>query len=98
MVRKRLHISGLTPVITVNDINTRLHCFGTVLALDGFGALDALGERDSRDLFIHTLSFAVGQPKKFAYVTLEATESNLARCTVMFFLTLITHTEDVCQA
>lgn len=43
-IRKRLHVSGLTPAITANDINARLRGFGKVLALDGFGALNALGE------------------------------------------------------
>lgn len=43
-VQKRLHVSGLTPAITVSDINGRLHGFGKVLALDGFGMLNAVGE------------------------------------------------------
>ncbi|KAF8504185.1 hypothetical protein BU17DRAFT_58287 [Hysterangium stoloniferum] len=62
-IQRRLHISGLTPAITVTDINARLQGFGKVLALDGFGLLNGLGE-----------------PRKFGYVTLEATESNLSRC------------------
>ncbi|QRV88334.1 RNA recognition motif protein [Ceratobasidium sp. AG-Ba] len=59
----RLHISGLTPAITQNDIKTRFSTFGEVKDVDGVGKLDGLG-----------------QPKKFAYVTLESTKDKLARC------------------
>jgi hypothetical protein len=43
-VVKRLHISGLTPTITSNDLMRRLSTFGVVTALDGFGKHDALGQ------------------------------------------------------
>ena len=43
-VKKRLHISGLTPAITSSDLITRLHGFGKVLSLDGLGMLNAVGE------------------------------------------------------
>ena len=59
----RLHISGLTPAISYDDLSHRLGTFGSVIALDGFGKLDALG-----------------QPRKFAYVTLQTTKPQLSRC------------------
>ncbi|KAG9084902.1 hypothetical protein FRC06_003836 [Ceratobasidium sp. 370] len=59
----RLHISGLTPSITQNDLKQRFATFGEVREVDGVGKLDGLG-----------------QPKKFAYVTLESTQAKLARC------------------
>ncbi|KAG2012187.1 hypothetical protein CC2G_012222 [Coprinopsis cinerea AmutBmut pab1-1] len=62
-ITKRLHISGLTPSITADDIAKRLSTFGTVKAVDGFGLLDA-----------------VGQPRKFGYVTIETTAGKLAKC------------------
>ncbi|TFY51216.1 hypothetical protein EVG20_g11106 [Dentipellis fragilis] len=62
-VTKRLHVSGLTPAITVDDLSRRLGSFGTVKALDEFGKLDALG-----------------QPRKFGYITLETTKGKLAKC------------------
>lgn len=43
-ITKRLHISGLTPSLTVSDLERRLGTFGTVKALDGFGALDGVGQ------------------------------------------------------
>ncbi|PCH44599.1 hypothetical protein WOLCODRAFT_133309 [Wolfiporia cocos MD-104 SS10] len=60
---KRIHISGLTPSITPEDLSKRLGTFGTVKALDGFGKLDALGD-----------------PRKYGYVTLETTKKQLGRC------------------
>ncbi|KAI8985757.1 hypothetical protein BD414DRAFT_537229 [Trametes punicea] len=63
IITKRIHISGLTPAITAKDLSDRLGSFGTVKSLDGFGALDG-----------------VGQPRKFAYATLETTKAKLARC------------------
>lgn len=63
VISKRLHISGLTPAISFDDLSRRLGSFGSVTALDGFGKLDALG-----------------QPRKFAYVTLRATKPQLSRC------------------
>ncbi|KAI0358142.1 hypothetical protein OH77DRAFT_1587865 [Trametes cingulata] len=63
VITKRIHISGLTPAISAKDLSDRLGSFGTVKSLDGFGALDALG-----------------QPRKFAYATLETTKGKLARC------------------
>ncbi|KAH9040313.1 hypothetical protein EDB83DRAFT_2524312 [Lactarius deliciosus] len=63
VISKRLHISGLTPAISFDDLSRRLGSFGSVTALDGLGKLDALG-----------------QPRKFAYVTLRATKPQLSRC------------------
>ncbi|KAL4255475.1 RRM domain-containing protein [Pleurotus pulmonarius] len=42
-ITKRLHISGLTPAITKDDLQKRLSSFGTVKSLDGFGLLDGVG-------------------------------------------------------
>ncbi|KAG8681020.1 hypothetical protein FRC08_015904, partial [Ceratobasidium sp. 394] len=63
MQTTRLHISGLTPSITQNDLKQRFGTFGEVREVDGVGKLDGLG-----------------QPRKFAYVTLESTQAKLARC------------------
>ncbi|KAF7985841.1 hypothetical protein HWV62_524 [Athelia sp. TMB] len=63
IITKRLHVSGLTPAITPDDLRRRLSTFGTVQNLDGLRKLDALG-----------------QPKKFGYVTIEGTKAQLARC------------------
>ncbi|KAF8840447.1 hypothetical protein BDN67DRAFT_1069276 [Paxillus ammoniavirescens] len=63
LLTKRLHISGLTPAITPADLERRLAAFGTVKAMDGFGARDALGD-----------------PRKFAYVTMEIGPKELAKC------------------
>ena len=41
---KRLHISGLTSAISTDDLSRRLATFGTIVALDGFGKRDALGQ------------------------------------------------------
>lgn len=68
VITKRIHISGLTPAITSKDLSDRLGSFGTVKAMDGFGAVDNLG-----------------QPRKFAYATLETTKGKLARCTLHVF-------------
>ena len=62
-ITKRIHISGLTPAISQQDLANRLSSFGTVQSIDGFGLLDG-----------------VGQPRKFAYATLETTKGKLARC------------------
>ncbi|KAN0127685.1 hypothetical protein V8E53_014525 [Lactarius tabidus] len=63
IISKRLHISGLTPAISFDDLSRRLGSFGSVTALDGLGKLDA-----------------VGQPRKFAYATLQTTKPQLSRC------------------
>ncbi|KAH9851945.1 hypothetical protein C2E23DRAFT_732078 [Lenzites betulinus] len=63
IITKRVHISGLTPAIAAKDLSDRLGSFGVVKAVDGIGALDA-----------------VGQPRKFAYATLETTKGKLSRC------------------
>ncbi|KAG9125456.1 hypothetical protein FRC07_007522 [Ceratobasidium sp. 392] len=63
MTTTRLHISGLTPSITQNDLKQRFSTFGEVIDVDGVGKLDGLGE-----------------PRKFAYITMESTKENLARC------------------
>ncbi|KAG6901679.1 hypothetical protein C0995_009234 [Termitomyces sp. Mi166 len=41
---KRLHISGLTPALTSDDILRRLSTFGTVKAVDGFGLPNGPGQ------------------------------------------------------
>lgn len=43
VITKRLHISGLTPALTQEDLSKRLSTFGTVKAIDGFGLQDGLG-------------------------------------------------------
>ncbi|KAH7910241.1 hypothetical protein BJ138DRAFT_1009253 [Hygrophoropsis aurantiaca] len=43
-ITKRLHVSGLTPAISADDLSRRLSGFGSVKALDGFGKLDDLGQ------------------------------------------------------
>ncbi|TFK37040.1 hypothetical protein BDQ12DRAFT_699252 [Crucibulum laeve] len=43
-ITKRLHVSGLTPTISAEDINKRLSTFGTVRSVDGVGLLDGLGQ------------------------------------------------------
>jgi hypothetical protein len=68
VLSKRLHISGLTPAISSEDISRRLGSFGSVIALDGLGKLDALG-----------------QPRKFAHVTLQTTKPQLSRCALTTF-------------
>jgi hypothetical protein len=80
LISKRLHISGLTPAISFDDLSRRLGSFGSVTALDGLGKLDA-----------------VGQPRKFAYATLQTTKPQLSRCTLFTlslslsgFLTIVT--------
>jgi len=64
---KRLHISGLTPSITPADLERRLSSFGKVMAMDGFGARDALGD-----------------PRKFGFVTMEIGTKGLAKCGSFF--------------
>ncbi|GAC97795.1 hypothetical protein PHSY_005382 [Pseudozyma hubeiensis SY62] len=41
---KRLHISGLTASFSKEDLERRFSTFGTVVALDGLGKRDALGQ------------------------------------------------------
>ncbi|KIY63892.1 hypothetical protein CYLTODRAFT_493552, partial [Cylindrobasidium torrendii FP15055 ss-10] len=43
IVITRLHISGLTPSLTADDLTKRLGSFGTVTKTEGFDKLDALG-------------------------------------------------------
>ncbi|KAF8888104.1 hypothetical protein BD779DRAFT_1611399 [Infundibulicybe gibba] len=43
-ITKRLHISGLTPALSAEDLSRRISTFGTVLAVDGFGLQDGLGQ------------------------------------------------------
>ncbi|KDQ06629.1 hypothetical protein BOTBODRAFT_39434 [Botryobasidium botryosum FD-172 SS1] len=44
LVKKRLHVSGLTPAISSADISSRFSSFGDVKAVDGIGALDGNGQ------------------------------------------------------
>lgn len=62
-VSKRLHISGLTPSISQQDLSQRLSTFGTLKSLDGLGLVDA-----------------VGNPRKFAYATLEGAPAKVTKC------------------
>jgi hypothetical protein len=71
VVRKRLHVAGLTTTVSASDLSQRLGTFGTVIAVDGVGALDGLG-----------------RPRPFAYVTIEAKNSQLTRCTYSWFTIL----------
>lgn len=41
--QSRLHISGLTPSISSNDLLSRFQSFGKVISFDGFGEHDANG-------------------------------------------------------
>jgi len=43
VVRKRLHVAGLTQAVSASDLSQRLGTFGTVVTVDGVGALDGLG-------------------------------------------------------
>ena len=43
LVRKRLHVAGLTPSVSSSDLTQRLGTFGKIIAVDGVGALDGLG-------------------------------------------------------
>ena len=44
LITKRLHISGLTPALSVDDIKQRFSSFGTVINLEGFGLTDGVGQ------------------------------------------------------
>lgn len=44
LITKRLHISGLTPTLTKEDLQTRLSSFGTVKDFHGAGLKDGLGQ------------------------------------------------------
>lgn len=61
-ISKRLHISGLTPQVTSEDLTKRLSSFGKVQALDGVGKLDALGR--PRPFAYATLETSKGQLAK----------------------------------
>ncbi|KAF5341142.1 hypothetical protein D9611_006023 [Ephemerocybe angulata] len=63
-VTKRLHIGGLTPSITLADLNKRLATFGTIE-----GDISGLGKVD-----------AVGRTKNFVHVTLNTNVGQLAKC------------------
>jgi RNA recognition motif-containing protein len=69
IVSKRLHISGLTPQITREDLTRCFSSFGTVKALDGLGKRNALGD-----------------PRPYAYLTIETTKPQLAKCLSFDFL------------
>lgn len=43
--RRALHISGLTPSITSNDLLSRFQSFGKVISFDGFGEHDVNGHK-----------------------------------------------------
>lgn len=76
----RLHISGLTPSISAQDIASKLSSFGKVQTVDGFGARDGNG---SFEMFLPArplIRFHLGDPRKFAYVTLEAQPAQVSKC------------------
>jgi hypothetical protein len=64
-VTKRLHISGLTPAITLDDLNRRLSTFGSVEAVDGMGKVDAVGR--PRSFAYVTLNTNVGKLSRCEY-------------------------------
>lgn len=66
---KRILISGLTPTITQDDLSRRLGSFGSVTALDGLGALDALGQ--PRKFAYATLATSKGKLAKCAQLFLS---------------------------
>lgn len=43
IVRKRLHVAGLTPSVSASDLSQRLGTFGKVITVDGVGMLDGVG-------------------------------------------------------
>ena len=74
-ITKRIHISVLTPTITAKDMSDRLASFGTVKAIDGFGALDALGR--PRKFAYATLETTKGKLARCAiYYPLAAVHSD----------------------
>ena len=81
MLRKRLIISGITPSITKDALSQRLASFGTVESIDGVGSLDGNGKQGfgldpgKFDLLGH-----LGQPRKFAHLTLVTSQPKLSRC------------------
>ena len=42
VVRKRLHVASLTQAVSASGLSQRLGTFGTVIAVDGVGALDGI--------------------------------------------------------
>ena len=67
LIAKGLHISGLTPSISVADLSRRLSAFANVKELDGFGKLDTLGQ--PRKFGCVTLEGTKGQLAKCEYYT-----------------------------
>jgi hypothetical protein len=65
VITKRLHISGLTPALTIDDLSRRLGSYGLVKALDGFGKLDGLGQ--PRKYGYITLEAKASQIQKCAF-------------------------------
>lgn len=80
-VMKRLHVSGLTPQISADDLRRRLSSFGSVKALDGLGKLDALGQY--RPFAYATLETTKTQFAKCMYSLCLALFSFLFRCFVV---------------
>jgi hypothetical protein len=66
-ISKRLHISGLTSAISADDLTRRLGSFGKVTALDGLGALDALGQQ--RKFAYATLETTPSQLQRCAFIS-----------------------------
>ncbi|KAF8532343.1 hypothetical protein JB92DRAFT_2824440 [Gautieria morchelliformis] len=61
-VKKRLHVSGLTPAITAIDISAHLQGFGKV-PLDGVGALNAVGRNVLSETTWKGVKLRIGQAK-----------------------------------
>jgi hypothetical protein len=70
LITKRLHVSGLTPAITADDLARRLGAYGSIKALDGFGLLDGVGR--PRKFGYITMEGTKPQIQKCAYVVVVA--------------------------
>lgn len=80
-ITKRVHISGLTSSITHNDLVGRLASFGTVTALDGLGARDALGRpRPFAYATLHTTPAQLARCNRILfYLVAPFEEANISR-------------------
>lgn len=83
---RRLHISGIHSSVKPLELINRFSSFGTILGgedgVAGLG-LDANGTQTFRRQPSSGLPFAVaGTPRKFAFITLETTDQQLAKCAV----------------
>lgn len=74
LLTQRLHVGGITPSITVDHLRDRFRSFGTVLNVEELG-VDPLGETSLNPL-------TSGQPRPFAFLTLQTTQVQLRKCEV----------------